>query len=101
MLFFYEYKIQNNSIFFSNNLKFFTITFDQFNASLLKKSIHFIQSFKNLPDPKLLNGSVCLSCSPGNYNSLKNIAVYVLLKSYNNYMKCIVTTVNPHVAYFI
>ncbi len=71
MLFFYEYKIQNNSIFFSNNLKFFTITFDQFNASLLKKSIHFIQSFKNLPDPKLLNGSVCLSCSPGNYNSLK------------------------------
>jgi len=36
----------------------FAVTFDQFYAFLLKKSIHFFQKRKNLTDPKLLNGIV-------------------------------------------
>ncbi len=36
----------------------FTVTFDQFNASLLNKSINFFPKKKSLTDPKLLN-SIC------------------------------------------
>ncbi len=44
----------------SNSINVFTVTFDQFNASLLNKSINFFNFFpkKSLTDPKLLN-SIC------------------------------------------
>ncbi len=95
-------KFKRTTCFFGQ--KSFTITLiTTIKSSLLEKKVFIkFHSLKNRPDSKLLNGSVCVSCSPGNdYNSLKNIAVYLLIKSYINYMKCIVTTVNPHVAYFI
>ncbi len=41
----------------SNGINVFTVTFDQFNASLLNKSINFFPK-KSLTDPKLLN-SIC------------------------------------------
>ncbi len=103
--FFDDYKIQKNNMFFWAKIIYYHFDhYDQFDkSSLLEKKVFTkFHSFKNRPDSKLLNGSVRVSCSPGNdYNSLKNIAVYLLIKSYINYMKCIVTTVNPHVAYFI
>ncbi len=40
--------------FFSNNVKVFTVTFDQLNASLFNKSI-FQKKDKTHTDPKLLN----------------------------------------------
>ncbi len=40
---------------FCNILNVF-VTFDQYNASLLNKSINFFKI--KLPDPKILNGSV-------------------------------------------
>ncbi len=43
---------------FCNIINVFTATFDQFNASLQKKSINFLQ--KNLADLKLLKSSVFL-----------------------------------------
>ncbi len=42
---------------FLGNVKVFTVTFDQFNASLLNTNIHLFQ--KNLADPKVLN-SACM-----------------------------------------
>ncbi len=39
----------------SNSINVFTATFDQFNASLLNKSINFFPKKKSLTDPKLLN----------------------------------------------
>ncbi len=46
-------EVQHLIEIFGNSVKIF----DQFNASLLDKSIHFFLCF-NLPNPKLLNGSV-------------------------------------------
>ncbi len=47
--FFDEKKVQKNSIFFNRNfcsiIDVFTATFDQFNASLLNKSIHLFFTF--------------------------------------------------------
>jgi len=40
---------------FGNNEKVFTFTFDQFNASLLNKTI----KKRSFTDPKLLSGNVC------------------------------------------
>lgn len=40
---------------FFNIINLFMVNFDQFDASLLTKSI-----FKNLTDPKRLNGSICI-----------------------------------------
>ncbi len=43
---------------FCSILNVLTVTFDQFNASLLNKSInYFFILFLNLPDPKLLKSS--------------------------------------------
>ncbi len=39
-----------------------TVIFDQFNSSLLNKSIHLFK--KNLTDPKRLNSSVCETVMP-------------------------------------
>lgn len=46
-------------LFFCKNVKARTVTFDQFNASLLNKTINLsiINIKKTLLDPKLLNGS--------------------------------------------
>jgi len=41
---------------FCNIKHVFTVTFDQFNASLLNESVHFFQSFLFYL-PKILNGS--------------------------------------------
>ncbi len=42
---------------FCKIIKVVTVIFDQFNSSLLNKSINFFK--KNLTDPKRLNSSVC------------------------------------------
>ncbi len=42
---------------FCNIINVFTVTFDQFNASLLNKSFNFFTKI-NLTEPKPLNGSV-------------------------------------------
>ncbi len=44
---------------FCNITNVFTVTFDQFHASLMNESIHFFNK-KNLSDFKLLNGSASL-----------------------------------------
>ncbi len=54
--FFDEKKVQKNSIYLKQEsfvTLYMTVTFDQFNTSLLNKSINFIQ--RNLTTPKYLN----------------------------------------------
>ncbi len=55
MEFFDKYKQRSFEIEMFCNNNIFTVTFDQFNASLLNKSGHF---FQILTDHKLLTGSV-------------------------------------------
>ncbi len=43
---------------FWNIINVFTVTFDQFNVSLMNKSISFLKKKKNLTDPKFKNIAV-------------------------------------------
>ncbi len=54
---FFEGTVQKNSLYLKQNvIHVFTITFDQFKASLLNKDINFFQ--KIITDPKLLSCSI-------------------------------------------
>ncbi len=67
-----------------NILNVFTVTFDQFNATLLNKSINF---FKNIfTDPKLLNGSQELShTTPAIMKCIIYVYIYIYIYFYSSH----------------
>ncbi len=63
-----------------NILNVFTVTFDQFNATLLNKSIHFLKNI--FTDPKLLNGIQELShTTPAIIKCIIYIYIYIYFYS--------------------
>jgi len=53
-------KVQQNRIYFCNDVKFFTVTFDQLKVSLLNNCCYNL-FLKNLTVSKLLNSSVYMN----------------------------------------
>ncbi len=61
----------------SNSINVFTVTFDQFNASLLNKSINLFPKKKSLTNPKLLN-SICYKIFIFQINALRFKFLFII-----------------------
>ncbi len=64
---------------FCKTINVFTFSFDQFNASLLNKSINFLKNKKTKKHPTLLNGSV--SRFPQKYWAAQLFSTLIIIRN--------------------